>query len=226
MKSLASYITEDAIYITEDAICITRMRPSRIGLLVAAVFILIVAFKLMVPDFDIFRRDCMVTSAVDHESYIVEDVYENKQRAADILAEINQMYVRVITHLKRNRIAGPWNKEISYLAANYDPTVLGEHIPTNLKYTSYVAQKGKKIRLCLRTIENRNEFHDMQTLRFVALHELTHMAVQSYGHDDHFWDTFRFILREAADLGEIKLIDYSKRPQPYCGIMIESSPAF
>lgn len=202
------------------------MKASTLGLLVISLILMIAALSYLNPDFNPLKRDCMVTSHVDKEAYSVQEEYENKQRAADILAEINGMYVRVITHLKRTAIDGPWRTEIEFLSMNYNPTVLGEHIPTNLKYTSYVAQKGKKIRLCLRPANNRHVFHDMNTLRFVALHELTHMMVQSYGHEQSFWDAFRFVLFEANKLGEIKLIDYSKAPQPYCGIMIESSPAF
>lgn len=202
------------------------MKARNVGLLFAVFCVLILLLAYSYPDFDIFHRDHMVTSSIDHESYSVQEEYENKQKAADILAEINMMYVRVITHLKRTQMSGPWSQQIAFLCANYNPTVLGEHIPSNLKYTSYVAQKGKKIRLCLRPIENRHMFHDMNTLRFVALHELTHMMVQSYGHEQSFWDAFHYILVEADKIGEIKLIDYSKHPQPYCGIMIESSPYF
>jgi hypothetical protein len=202
------------------------MHARHVGLYVAGLLVAILTLMYVFPDFDVFRRDHMMTSSVDHEAYLVQEEYENKQAAANILADINQMYVRVITHLKRNRIGGPYGKQIAFLATNYNPTTLGEHIPSNLKYTSYVAQKGKKIRMCLRIPEDRRKFHDMNTLKFVALHELTHMAVESYGHETQFWDTFRFILSEAASIGEIKLVDYSKNPVRYCGIMIESSPIY
>lgn len=202
------------------------MKSNVVGLLVIVLILMIALLGYMNPDFNLLKRDCMVTSRVDKEAYSVQEEYENKQHAADILAEVNGMYVRVITHLKQTAITGPWRSEIEFLSANYNPTVLGEHIPTNLKFTSYVAQKGKKIRLCLRPAYNRHVFHDMNTLKFVALHELTHMMVQSYGHEQSFWDAFQFVLFEADKIGEIKLIDYSKRPQQYCGIMIESSPAF
>ncbi len=171
------------------------------------------------------RRDHMVASKIDHESYIVREEFENKQQAADILAEINGMYVRVINHLKKTQMHGPYAANIAFLQKNYDPSVLGEHIPWSLKYTSYVAEKGKKIRLCLRKPENRRVFHDMNTLRFVALHELTHMMIRDYGHEADFWSAFRWLLLQASSIGEIRLVDYEKKFQPYCGIMIESDPA-
>jgi hypothetical protein len=195
-------------------------------LIIGTIIAIILVLQYLGIEIDIFRRDHMVVSSVDHEEYSVREDYKNKQRAADILAEINQMYVRIIYHLKKTQMGSPWAANIVYLGENYNPTVLGEHIPTNLNYTSYVAQKGKKIRLCLRTPENRNVFHDMNTIKFVALHELSHMMVEPYGHEEQFWDAFRFILAEAAALGEIKIIDYSKNPIRYCGIPVNSNPIF
>lgn len=81
--------------------------------------------------------------------------------------------------------------------------------------------------MCLRTAEDRHKFHDFTTLSFVALHELSHLAIRSYGHTDEFWAIFRFILLEASSIGEIKLIDYSKFPQRYCNLPgdIRDNPA-
>lgn len=189
-------------------------------LLVAAIVILFAVYYC-----GFYRRDGLVTSTIDREQYTVCEEYPNAQQAADILAEINAMYVRIITHLKRNRMNTKWAPEIEYLAKNYNPTVIGEHIPWNLNYTSYVSEKGKKIRFCLRVPGDRLRFHDMNTLRFVALHELAHLMTTSFGHEDDFWDAFRYLLLEAKALGEIKIIDYRRHHQDYCGIVIKSNPA-
>lgn len=179
----------------------------------------------ILPPLFTWQNDCMVVSRVDNEPYVVIDNFRNRHIAANILGEINLMYVTLIKHLKKNRMNTIWRDNIIYLTNNYNPDVLGEHIPTNLNYTSYVRNKGKKIRLCLRTRENRNIFHDMNTIRFVAIHELSHMMTESYGHEDDFWKAFKFLLFEAQSLGLIKLIDYKKDPQKYCGIVINSNPA-
>lgn len=204
------------------------MKARSIGLCVAGAIVTLLLLIYWVPDVaSLFHTDHMVSSTLDHEQYVVVEEFENKQEAANILARLNQMYVRVITHLKRNKMNSPYAEQIAYLCQNYSPIVLGEHIPTNLKYTSFVAQKGVKIRMCLRTPEDRQKFHDFNTLSFVALHELSHLAVRSYGHDAQFWDVFRFILLEASSIGEIKLVDYSKFPQAYCGLPndIRDNPA-
>lgn len=195
-------------------------------LIISSIIATVLVLQYLGISMDVFQRDHMVTSVVDNESYRVQEEFENKQRAADILAEINQMYVRIIYHLKKTQMGSPWAENITFLGEHYNPTVLGEHIPSNLNYTSYVAQKGKKIRLCLRMPEDRRVFHEMNTIKFVALHELSHLMVQSYGHDETFWDAFRFLLGQASAMGEIKLIDYSKAPVRYCGIDVTSNPYY
>lgn len=204
------------------------MKGRDVALCVAGVIVVLLLLIYWVPDVaSLFHTDHMVSSTLDKEQYIVVEEFENKQEAANILARINQLYVRLITHLKRNKMNSPYAEQIAYLCQNYRPDTLGEHIPTSLKFTSYVAQKGIKIRLCLRTVEDRRKFHDFNTLTFVALHELSHMMVRSYGHDESFWNSFRFILLEASSIGEIKLIDYKRSPVAYCGLVggIADNPA-
>jgi len=167
-----------------------------------------------------------VISDVDGSEYKVVGIYENKREAANILAKLNLMYVKLIKHLKRNKMGTIWAENIIYLSDNYNPDVLQEHIPSDLNLTSYVSNKGEKIILCLRRVENRNEFYGENTIKFVAIHELAHMMTHSYGHENDFWEAFEFLLGEAEKLGVIKIIDYSKFPEPYCGIMITSNPIF
>lgn len=190
------------------------------GILVFLVFAIIALWVA------IHRNDRYAVSSIDNEAYIVRDDYYNKQNAADILARVNVMYVRLIKHLKKNKLDSEWRNHIKYLADNYNPDVIGEHIPWSTNYTSYVERKGKKVRFCLRTSGDRNKLHDLNTIKFVAIHELAHMMTYNYGHDDEFWSAFAFLLKEAESIGEIVLINYRYRPQPYCGISINRNPAF
>ncbi len=51
---------------------------------------------------------------------------------------------------------------------------------------------------------------------YVALHELTHMVTESYGHDARFQRNFKIILQAAVDKG---IYDPTcKIPPDYCGI--------
>lgn len=74
----------------------------------------------------------------------------------------------------------------------------------------------KNIYMCLHD-KNKN-IHRFNTLVFVNLHELAHVATDSIGHTPEFWDNFRLILKRAIKLGFYKYEDYSIYPiRSYCG---------
>jgi hypothetical protein len=67
---------------------------------------------------------------------------------------------------------------------------------------------------------------DINTLMFVALHELTHLMTESIGHKQEFWNNFKFMLKHASEEGIYDPVDYSKSPTDYCGLMIDDNPLF
>ena len=75
-------------------------------------------------------------------------------------------------------------------------------------------------------IKQGHEAIDENTLTFVALHELSHIASKSIGHTEEFWSNFKFILHEAEEIGIYKVVDYSKNNVQYCGMKITSNPYF
>ena len=79
---------------------------------------------------------------------------------------------------------------------------------------------------CLNTEKNGNQLIDANTLTFVALHELSHIATKSVGHNEEFWDNFSFILGEASKINIYKQIDYKKNPARYCGMDITDNPYY
>lgn len=58
-----------------------------------------------------------------------------------------------------------------------------------------VTTEKSDIRLCLDTVSSR----DAQV--FVCLHELSHVAVDSYGHTPEFWRCFKALIDAAVSLG-------------------------
>jgi hypothetical protein len=135
-------------------------------------------------------------------------------------------------HLRKKYI---WNdsgnqhgKEIvEYLLSNYNPDAIIENAPINDVNTSYVDDKGKVFALCLREKESGdNNFHSMDLLKFVVLHEMTHMATESFGHELDFWVHFKFLLKEAKDAKLYNPIDYRKYPIVYCSLKVAYNPYF
>ena len=59
---------------------------------------------------------------------------------------------------------------------------------------------------------------------FVAIHELAHLMSKSIGHTTEFWDNMRFLLEKGIEIGIYNHIDYSKKPEDYCGIKITDTP--
>ena len=74
--------------------------------------------------------------------------------------------------------------------------------------------------------ENNDNLIDKNTLMFVALHEMAHVASKSIGHNDEFWDNFAFLIGEAEKIQIYYPIDYSQKNAEYCGMTITSSPYF
>ena len=67
---------------------------------------------------------------------------------------------------------------------------------------------------------------DLNTLTFVALHELSHIMTKSIGHKTEFWDNFKFLLNIAKEAGIHDPTDYKQAPQEYCGMKIKDSPFY
>ena len=65
---------------------------------------------------------------------------------------------------------------------------------------------------------------DLNTMMFVAIHEMGHIMSKSYGHTEEFWDNFADLLEVGVELGLYKNEDYSTTPKEYCGMDITTNP--
>ena len=120
-----------------------------------------------------------------------------------------------------------------YLITNYPQEKISQNLKDNYNSfvnimennsdnsTSYTLNK-EKIVMCLRNKDD--EFVKMNELMFVAIHEMAHIGTKSIQHTVEFWNNFKFILKEAEKLKLWSYVDYSKFPQDYCGIQINSLP--
>ena len=67
---------------------------------------------------------------------------------------------------------------------------------------------------------------DLNTLTYVALHELAHVATLSVGHTPEFWKNFKFLLTQAKNINIYDPVNYKQNPQQYCGMKITDNPYF
>ena len=169
------------------------------------------------------KVDNLTVSVIDDNEYEVKKKYKNHNKAADILAILNKKNEKLLSHLKE-KYKNSNKLDVDYLYENYDGDNLSENIPKNGENTSYVLNKGDAIKVCLR--DKTGKFHNINTLTFVNLHELSHLLDKEYGHKKGFWRGFQTILDEAVNIGIYKPVDYKKTPVDYCGIQIYSNPYF
>lgn len=159
-----------------------------------------------------------VQSHVDKETYLVQR-RDDSQEAADLLGNLKQKLSELIRIMKEKH---PNDKRVIRLQKRFDPDNISESLPDS-KYTSYSVNKGEKLVFCIRK-KDTQELIKLNTILFVAIHELAHLMSISIGHTDEFWNNMRFILRDAIKYKIYKEQDFRKKPEPYCGIKITSSP--
>jgi hypothetical protein len=188
--------------------------------IVLVIFIIIVGSKLYFNS-DTFNLRCII-SDVNGNKYCVRD--RNKlELAADRLAHVNNNLNKLVNHLSKKY---PDKKNVQRLVNGYNPKKIYETLPTS-EFTAYSENKGEKLAFCLDTEKNsKGRLIDMNTLMYVALHEISHIATKSIGHNDEFWNNFKFMITEAKEINIYNPIDYKKEPARYCGMNISDNPYY
>jgi hypothetical protein len=163
----------------------------------------------------------VVYSKIDGRGYVVKSLV-TKQKAADMLAKLNKRLIILVSHMKKNDSKTFTTIDVNRLFDNYNPDNISEGTDKT-NYTSYSINKGEKIVFCLRSRDGKDTLVDINTLMYVAVHELGHLMTEEIGHPTSFWKNFKILLNEAVQLGIYKHVDYSTAPVKYCGIHIKSS---
>jgi len=70
--------------------------------------------------------------------------------------------------------------------------------------------------VCLRSTTT-GLLEDVNTGVYVLLHEIAHIATDTYGHPPEFWDNFRWFLEVAEKLGMYAYEDFDTVQTTYCG---------
>jgi hypothetical protein len=166
-----------------------------------------------------------VKSTIDGKVYNVQDL-PNKQGAADMLAKIQVNVQKIVQFYTGDEFKTDRPAEL--LVERYKPQNMMENSVTSGE-TSYSENKGEKIVLCLRDKTAPPSFPlvDLNTVMFVVLHEMAHLMTEELSsgkHTSEFWANFRRLLEDSAKIGIYEPVNYSRRPQEYCGMTITDSP--
>jgi hypothetical protein len=169
---------------------------------------------------DAFDLKCIVASK-DGNRYCVRE-REKMELAANLLADVTQKMKETVAFIKQKH---PEDERTIRLVENFNPKKVSETLPTS-ELTAFSENKGEKIAFCLNKKKNGSKLIDINTLTFVALHELSHLATESIGHKQDFWQNFKWILGNAKEAGIYSPIDYKKSPEEYCGMTINDNPYY
>jgi hypothetical protein len=150
-----------------------------------------------------------IKSSIDGRTYRVKN-NKLKNQAADLLATVNLRILRLIKSLNEKKLR------------NFNPDNVHENI---LNFdTTFTVDKGRMTIYCLGPRDSLTvELYDINTMMYVAIHELAHVATESIGHTEEFKINFKRLLKKAIELNLYKFVDYSKNPINYCGINLKSS---
>ena len=182
-------------------------------------FILLLCLKIYY-DSDTFNLKCIIASK-DGNKYCVRERAKLNE-AANLLASVTEKCKQMVAYMKETH---PADDRVKRLVEGFNPKKITETLPTS-ELTAYSENKGEKIAFCLNTTKQGSDLIDINTLTFVALHELSHIMTSSVGHKQEFWQNFKFLLENAKAANIYQPIDYKKENQEYCGMTITDNPYY
>ena len=182
-------------------------------------FVIFVCLKIY-SESDAYNLKCII-SDVDGNRYCVRE-RSKMELAANLLATVTQNCKDLVTYCAKKH---PENENVQRMVQKFNPTKISETLPTS-EYTAYSENKGEKLAFCLNKQKNGTQLIDINTLTFVAIHELAHVMTTSEGHKQEFWQNFKFLLEEAKAANIYNPVDYKKKPEPYCGMDITDNPYY
>ena len=183
--------------------------------------ILSVCIMIYLQNRDDYDLKCIV-SDVNGQKYCVRN-REKLNEAADLLANVSDKCRQLVEYMYEKL---PDDERAQRLKRGFNPKQFMETLPTS-EYTAYSENKGEKLAFCLNKKKKDNtDLIDQHTLEFVAIHELSHIATKSIGHEPEFWENFKYLLENAKEAGIHDPTDYKKETQEYCGMNIRDNPFY
>ena len=147
------------------------------------VFVIFVFFFCLVIYYqsDSYNLKCIIASE-DGNRYCVRE-REKLELAANLLAQVTKKMKDMVAYMNSKH---PDDPRTQRLVKGFNPQKISETLPTS-ELTAFSENKGEKLAFCLNTTKEGNKLIDINTLTFVALHELSHIMTESIGHKQDFW---------------------------------------
>lgn len=205
--------------------------------LVLLIILIVIIVRKIIIKFDNFTVNNAenLKSSIDGLKYRVHLTHNNPKQAANLLAKLNKRGIDFMRFLKKKYIKDENAKMIypgryetvKQILRRYNPDTLVENSPLDPEGdTSYTIDKGQKLALCIRDKKGNHDFHDIDTLTFVFLHELTHIGIKEMNHPLPFWRAFKFLLEDSKEAKIYMPKNYANEKVSYCGVEINYNPLF
>ena len=187
------------------------------------VFLVLILFFTIIISIIIEHSELFLEyrKAHNNKTYGIQEKFNESNKALSLLVELNNEMDNFIKDLYKKH---PNDERVNRLVQG-TKNIKIEEAP-NDDGSTYTINKGEMMALCLRHKKDNHPFHDYNTLQFVMIHELSHIASVSEGHNQEFINNFRFLLREAKALGYYEPVNYSKSPMYYCGVKVTNNPYY
>jgi predicted metal-dependent hydrolase len=158
----------------------------------------------------------MVKSEINGKFYRVKN-NKDSQEKANVLGEISNRISLLVDMVTEEYYDENFKENIELLKKRYT----GDNIIENIDDidTSYTLNKGEEVVMCL--TDTSGIVHDLNTLMYVAIHEMAHVGSVEYGHGEEFKNFFGYLLSIAIKAKIYNYVNYSISPASYCGMTIK-----
>ena len=164
-----------------------------------------------------------IKSSIDNKYYMVRNL-PDKMIAVNMLATLRNNIIKLKQELERGKQGeyAEYKQYIEQLSDRINDVTISENNNKD-NTTAYSVNKGEELVLCLRSKKDVNKFHDLNTLMYVILHEISHIACPEYNHTPLFKKIFAFFTEISIKLNIYNRVNYNATPVEYCGIYITDS---
>jgi len=188
------------------------------------VFLVLLVFFILVTLIIAERNELFIeyrNSKLNNKKYGIQEEFNKSDEAVELLARLHNHMTDFVTDLQKQNSK---DERVMRLVKGFTRANIEE--APNDDGSSYTINKGDLVALCLRHKESDHQFHDYNTLLFVIIHEMAHIASISEGHNSEFITNFKWLLTEAKSLGYYEPVNYQKSPMTYCGVKVTNNPYF
>jgi hypothetical protein len=207
------------------------IKLSKIGVAIGVAVFVYICYKYIYDGTEEYQ------STIDQKFYKVRSRSSDKQKKADLLANLNNKLNIIVVNLNNDKNYN-FDPTVQRLIRNWEKGVTIKEIGNMETDAAYVVNK-QYMSFCLQDSPKDNStkhtnIEDTNLMTYVAIHELAHIMSVETGHGPEFIQNFEFLLDYAKKLKyfdpflnqEVPLyiqLDKLNTADNYCGVSLVNS---